>query len=460
MARSRSQLHLRTTAGWTFLVGSVGTVVSIPVPASAHSLGGLANLPAPLSYFLAGVATVLIAGFVVLTAWWPRPRWQDKPTIRRIRVPGWRWIAFLLRVLGVGSLVLVVVTGLVGPPNSVRNPAPVLVWVAFWLVVPFVGALLGDLYRVLNPWRSLANLAGDGTSETGLATDAWGAWPATIMLVGLVWLQLIYPNPDHPRNLAIAAVVYTVLLLGIGEWLGRHRVIDQFDAFTTYNRLISAIAPFDVDPDRGPAWRGWLRGLPDTPELPGLTMFVVVMIGTVTYHGMSSVPWYEAAFGAFGRSIVGGTVLLAVTVGIVGTVYWLVCSYVARTTGGGPPSSVARRFTHSLVPIALAYLFAHYFTAVVFEGQLILSTLSDPFGLGWNLFGTALRPVDFTILPPGAVWWIQVSAIVVGHLAALILAYDRSLTDFSGPAGVRGRYGLLVLVVFLAGAGVTILAAG
>jgi hypothetical protein len=164
----------------------------------------------------------------------------------------------------------------------------VLVWVAFWLVVPFIGAFLGDLYRLLNPWRTLANLVGDQTSEARRTTGSWGAWPATITFIGFVWFELIYPNPAHPRHLAIAAVLYNVLLLGIGEWLGRRTAIDQFDAFTTYNRLISAIAPFDLDPDRGPGWRGWLRGLPNLPGVPGVTMFVVVMIGAVAFHGMSS----------------------------------------------------------------------------------------------------------------------------------------------------------------------------
>jgi hypothetical protein len=139
----------------------------------------------------------------------------------------------------------------------------------------------------------------------------------------------------------------------------------------------------------------------------------------------------------------------------------MTCRFAARQVGGeSSTSSVARRFVHSLVPIAFAYAFSHYFTAIVFEGQLFFSTISDPFGLGWNLFGTALRPVDFTILNPTAVWWIQVTTIVVSHVAGLILAHDRSLQDLAGPAGFRGRYGFLGFFVFVAGAAVAILAVG
>ena len=441
------------------LGGALSVLIAIPLPARAHSVGGLSNLPAPLSYFLAGIATLLIATFAVLTVRWPRPRWQDEPTITPIKVPGWRWIVFLLRVLGVAGLVLVVVTGMVGPPNSVRNPAPVLMWVAFWLLVPFAGAFLGDLFRLLNPWRSLSSLLGPETLKRRRPTASWGVWPATLAFSGFVWFELVYPNPAHPRHLAIAALVYTVLLLGTGEVVGRSAAIVQVDAFTTYNRLISAIAPLDLDPDRGPGWRGWLRQLPNLREWPGFTTFVIIMIGGVAFHGMRAAPWFESAFGSFGRSVAGGTVLLLTTVGIVAAAYWITCRVVAGQAHSST-QSVGRGFIHSLVPIAFVYAFAHYFTAIVFEGQLILSTLSDPFGLGWNLFGTALRPVDFTILSPSAVWWTQISAIAVGHMAALILAHDRSLRDFSGDGGVRGRYSLLVLVILFAGAGVTILAVG
>lgn len=440
---------------------ALGVMLSVPLPAAAHNLGGLSILPAPLSYFLAGVTTVMIAAFVVLTVRWPSPRWQAEPAIKPIRLPGWRGIVVLLRVLGIAGLTLVVMTGVGGPPNSVRNPGPVLVWVAFWLVVPFAGAFLGDVYRLINPWRSLSSLFGPETVKSKRTPGSWGVWPATFVFSAFVWFELVYPNPAHPRHLAIAAVVYTGLLLGTGEWLGRKTAIDRFDAFTTYNRLISAIAPLDLDPDRGPGWRGWLRQLPNLPDLPGVTTFVITMIAAVAFHGLSAAPWFETAFGGFGRSVAGGTLLLVITIGVVGTVYWLTCRLVAGQAGSQVPTgSVARRFVHSLVPVAFAYAFAHYFTAIVFEGQLIFSTISDPFGRGWNLFGTAARLVDFTILSSTAVWWIQVAAIVAGHLAALVLAYDRSLQDLAGPTGVRARYCLLGLVTMLAVAGITILAVG
>ncbi len=84
-------------------------------------------------------------------------------------------------------------------------------------------------------------------------------------------------------------------------------------------------------------------------------------------------------------------------IGLVRGGYWLSSWTAARLAQGHglTATAVARSFTHTLVPIAFAYAFVHYFTLVIFEGQLLFSTVSDPFGLGWDLFGTASRPVRF-----------------------------------------------------------------
>jgi hypothetical protein len=193
---------------------------------------------------------------------------------------------------------------------------------------------------------------------------------------------------------------------------------------------------------------------------PGATAFVVMLIGSVTYDGLSATTWYDTAFGSFGASLLGGTLLLVVTVGLVGFVYWLACSAVARlAVSGSSGTDVARRFAHTLIPIAFAYAFAHYFTLIVFEGQLLLSSLSDPFGRGWNLLGWADRPVDFSVLSPYAIWWIQVTAIVAGHMGGVLLAHDRALHDFPGVGAGRSQYVMLLLMVALTGLGLVILAA-
>lgn len=245
-------------------------------------------------------------------------------------------------------------------------------------------------------------------------------------------------------------------------WLGPTSGLQSADAFTSYNRLLSGIAPFGRNASGELTWRGWLRALPVLPPWKGLAVFVIAMIGTVTYDGLSATPlWYDFA-GERADSQLFGTFALLATVATIGGAY-LLASYVAVRLSNDPEArvaSVARSFAHTLVPIALAYAFAHYFTLVVFEGQLLIRTISDPLGRGWDLFGTAAYEVNFRFLSPQTIWYLQLAAIVGGHLLGVVLAHDRALAIFPATTAVRTQYAMLGLMVLLTSLALAILAAG
>jgi hypothetical protein len=190
------------------------------------------------------------------------------------------------------------------------------------------------------------------------------------------------------------------------------------------------------------------------------------LIGTVTYDGISGTPWWDeltfALVGTAQHSIWFQSLALVAVVAVVGGAYLLACWWATRIAGPGGVGTVAvvRSFAHTLVPIALAYAFAHYFTLVAFEGQLLIPAISDPIGLGWNLFGTLDYRPNYTWIPPMAVWWVQLTAIVGGHVMGVVLAHDRALAVFAGPRAVRTQYAMLTLMVALTALGLTVLAAG
>jgi hypothetical protein len=427
-------------------------------PLVGHGIGGRLDLPVPLTFFAAGAAAVLIITFVALATLWPDPRLQDGPrqdsTGRTVRLTA-------LNVLGVLGLVIVIVAGIGtlargGDELGARNVGPILFWVYFWLAVPFVGAFLGDLYTGINPWRTLSRWLGIGETERGGLKA--GLWPATLLLLAVAWFELVYPDSSNPASIALAAVFFSAFLLIMVGRYGREAGLTSFDPFTAYNRMISSISPFGRDSESRLVRRGWLRALVVLPEWPGLAGFAVVMIGTVSFDGLGATSWWEAAMGTFGASILGRTLLLIAMCLAVGGTYYLACALAVRLGGGArSPAQVAARFAHTLVPIAFAYAFAHYFTLVIFEGQSIISAASDPFGLGWDLFGTRAYKVDFFLgaLP---IWYIQVGAIVAGHVAGVVLAHDRALVDFKGAGAVRSQYAMLLLMVLLTSLGLFILA--
>ncbi|MGI9610979.1 MAG: hypothetical protein ACR2NL_11870, partial [Acidimicrobiia bacterium] len=425
-----------------------------------HGIGGRLDLPVPVTYFVAGAAVVLVISFLALAVLWPAPRLQDGPRDEpaRVKVPR----RGLLPTLGVLGLLLVVgqlIPPLFGLETDPTRPtiAPVLVWVVFWLVVPFVGAVFGNWYTDINPWRALARMYRIGRGERLWLLDRVGIWPAAGMFIAFTWLELVSPNSGSPATLGLAALVYSIFLLLGMAYAGRETGLAVLDLFTPYNRLISAISPIGRGSDNQLVWRGWLRSLTVIPEWPGLAAFVVVAIGTVSFDGGSATGWYRDTFGDFGASIPGKSVLLVATVIAVGSAY-LASSWLAARLGEGEVTSVvvARRFAHTLVPIALAYALAHYATLILFEGQQLIAAASDPFALGWDLFGTADRKIDFFLTASEPVWYFQLAVILGGHLLGVVLAHDRALVDF-GKGAVKSQYAMLILMVALTSLGLLIL---
>jgi len=425
-----------------------------------HGIGGRLDLPVPLSYFAAGAAVVLVVTFVGLTALWPEPRMQDGP---RYREAGWRPRLGWVTAMGVAGLLLTIVGGLAAllagaDAIGSRNLAPLLLWVVFWLVVPFLGVVVGDLYSVLNPWRGLAGWLGVGEREKPDIVQRWGVWPAAVLLFAFAWFELVYSDSAAPSTVGIAALAYTIYLLTLMPRVGRETALAVGDVFTPYNRLLSAISPWGRDQQGRLVRRGWLQALTVIPEWRGLTPFVIVMIGTVSYDGLSATQWWETATGSFGATMLGSTILMLALVGLIGAAYFLACVAAVRLGGGGVPAArVAARFAHTLVPIAFAYAFAHYFTLILFEGQQLISNISDPFGIGWDLVGTRNYKINF-FLGPIPVWYIQLGTIVIGHVAGVVLAHDRALADFKGLGAVRSQYAMLLLMVLLTSLGLFILA--
>jgi hypothetical protein len=445
------------------IVAVVAAFVALPTPALAHGLGGRSDLPVPLEYFLVGAFVVLLLSFGALAVLWPEPRLQDGP---RYRGSGWRvprWLSGIIALVGLLWLALVLAAGLFGDEGARSNIAPVSVWIVFWLVVPFASAVVGNVWSVANPWHTMSRVM---QLDRTAANDPLGVIPATVVFVSFTWLELVSDQSAEPRVLGIAAALYTAYLLTWALAYGTRRMLTSADGFTVYFRLLSAIAPFGRGPDGRLHRRGWLRALPVIPEWRGLDLFVIAMIGTVTYDGLSATPWWDdltfALVGLEQSARWFRTLSLLAVVAVVYLGYRVACAWAARMASEPDIDGrrVALAFAHTLVPIALAYAFAHYFTLVAFEGQLIVPAISDPLGLGWDLFGTVDFRPNFTWIGPTAVWWIQLVAIVGGHVSGVVLAHDRALAMFHGEKAVRSQYAMLALMVALTSLGLTILAAG
>ena len=126
----------------------------------------------------------------------------------------------------------------------------------------------------------------------------------------------------------------------------------------------------------------------------------------------------------------------------------------------GDERPLAPEFLLSLVPIALVYAVAHYFTLLVIQGQYAINLASDPFGFGWDLFGTADYAPNIAPFSPNTVWYVQVGALVAGHVAGLAVAHDRAVTILGERDALRSQYAMLALMVVYTVGGLWLLSRG
>jgi hypothetical protein len=451
-------------AAW---VGAGATVLlASATPAAAHGIGGRLDLPVPVWLFVYGAAAAVIVSFVALGALWRQPRLEEDPPGRRL--PSWMQSVLtgpvpngVVRAVSVMLFLVVVIAAGSGQDSAAKNLAPVFVYVWFWVGLAFAHALFGNWWATLSPWDTIARALGIGERPPRQYPVALGAWPAAVMLLGFLWLELVSPNAASPRTIFVAILVYTAITLGGMATFGREAWNRNGEAFAVYFGLLSRLAPLARDRDGLVLLRAPLAGLPALRPRPGLVAFVMVVIGSTTFDGFTGTELWRSWTGTLTglAEVLAGTFGLVGVIAIVGIAYAL-AMLAASGIAGIPWHPLAVRFVHSLVPIAFAYVAAHYFSFLVLEGQAGVALLSDPLGTGWDIFGTAGWTVNLALISAVAVWYVQVGAIVAGHVAGVVLAHDRSLAAFRGGHALRTQYALLAIMVMFTVGGLLILSGG
>jgi hypothetical protein len=412
---------------------------------------------------------VLVASFVALAALWPRPRLERVRERRLASVPA--ALEVLCGVLGIAAFAVTVWAGFAGTQTATANLAPTVIYVVFWVGVPFASALFGDVFAAFNPWRAAAHGAGwlagrfrrgDG-APAPLPYPTWlGRWPAALGILLFAWVELVYVNRDDPSTLAVLALLYAAVQLVGMSLYGVEAWTRNADAFANYFRLFSMLAPLH--------WRARtlfvrppLSGAPRLDAVPGTVALLCMMIGTVSFDGLSQGTLWagqggiapslqqrfiELGFNAETALEITFTIGLLAMVALVAGLFRLGVTGMGSVGARHSPTELARRFVHSLIPIALAYVVAHYFSLLVYQGQAMAYLISDPLGDGSNLFGTASKSIDYTVIGANGVWYVQVFALVLGHIAGLTLAHDRALTVYPRVRdATRSQYWMLAVMV-------------
>jgi hypothetical protein len=414
----------------------------------AHGIVGRADLPVPTVFFGVGAALVLVASFLALAAGWTKPRLEGVPERALARVP--QAVEVLLGALGVLVFAVTVYAGLAGTDLQSDNLAPTAVYVGFWVGIPFVSLLFGDVFRLLSPWRAAGRAAGwalqrvSGSAPEPLAyPERLGHWPAAAGIVAFGICELCWAGGREPQTLAVLMLVYFAVgvvgmgLYGVEAWTRRG------DAFGAWFSAISLLAPV-ARRDGVLYWRAPGVGAAQLRALPGTAALLIAGIGVTAFDGLREGPVFNDVAPDLQDALVGAglslgpalewtfVIGLVVALGLVGTIWWI----ATRRLEG-------RRFAHSLIPIGAAYLVAHYFSLAAYQGQDLWRLLGDPLGHD----GGGPR-IDYGVVSATAIWYVQVSALVIGHVVALALAHDRALLVF-GRARDATRSQIVMLAVMV-----------
>jgi len=416
------------------------TFAFLPTPAFAHASDRGHVLLLPTGYYIAGGALAVAVSFLVLALLPPAALnsfWRRRLSLLTFG-DGPRTIISLLSFAG---FALLVAAGIFGSRDPLSNPLPLVVWTLLWAGFTLLQGVFGDLWSWLNPWygpwRIAIRAIGVRDDETLLPRlPSWlGFWPAFALFFAFAWFELIDPAPDDPSRLAFAAGAYwlfsfiVMLVFGYGDWSKRGEFLSVFFS------MVARFAPFERRDGRlSLCWPG-AKLLAAEPLPPSGVAFLLLTLSSVSFDGLSKTFFWLGLFGVNPLEYPGRTALagigsfgLVLTFILLAAVFALAVFLGQRLVGDDHPFREASGLlVWSIVPIALAYHIAHYITALLVDGQYALVALSDPFALGWNLFGTADMMVEAGVVAGAqSAWWlwnIQAGVIIAGHVLAVLVAH-------------------------------------
>lgn len=468
-------------------------LLAVPFTAAAHGFGRLYNLPVPFSLYAWGAAATLLVSFLLVAYFASAPVADVPPRGREVGDSGGVRVLRYLRpagqLLSVFLLLLCIATGFFGNRDPYRNFSMTFFWVVFVLGFAYLTALVGDLYAAINPWRAMTDMLGRwirGYARGHIRyPERLGDWPALALYLAFIWFELF--GHGKPFSLASMLLAYTALNVA-GVWLvGATAWFRHCEFFSVFLRLLALMAPLDYRRAEAPGERSTLRlrapfaGLvQERPENVSTVVFALAMLSTTAFDGLRATQWWVGLFWS-DASVVSALVdtrpVLAYAAlrpwYIVWETVWLIASpflylgvYLAFLAlakrvvhSARPLRELALDFGYTLLPIALVYGITHYATLILMQGVKIVSLASDPFGWGWNLFGTA-GLFRAPILPGmGLVWHAQVGLILFGHIVSLCVAHRVALRVLPARRqALLSQLPLLGLMVAFTVAGLWILA--
>ena len=430
--------------------------------AYAHGFGSKIDLPIPGYLYWFGGGAAVIASFAIISLFVRSKAHDDSYRTYNLRNVGIvdalyrnKSLLNVFKVISVSLLILTILTGVLGSQFPVKNFAPTFVWVVWWGGFIWLHILFGDSWNFVNPWKNIFELIKFDEKPLRQYPDKLKSWPAFGFFLIFAWIELVYPTPAHPQFLGNIIFVYSIIVLAGMRVFGKNKWLDNCEPFTVFFNFVSSFSATRVTSDGRILLRPIASGLLDARYRFDQLCFLILILSVVSFDGLiSTLFWYDVigidAFGGSGRY----DVIYVNTAGIIvsflaffSIFYSFVAISRAITKTDITTLDLAQKFVPALLPISIVYHLAHYSAYFFLNGQLIIKLISDPFGFGWDIFGTSsyeiVRTIDFILL-----WNYQVAVIVIGHILSVYIAHRISLRVFKdGKKSIMSQSPILLLIV-------------
>ncbi|MDO9458239.1 hypothetical protein [Nocardioides sp.] len=432
---------------------------------SAHGIGGQQDLPISLGLAVAGAVAALVVSFTVLAIAWRKPRYDaatnGRPAPELVaRVVDHPAFGIALRVFGMVLFLYTAVVAVFGV-DKVINPFFGIIYVWLWVGIVPMSLLFGPFWKAISPVRTInllfARLAGSNPDEGLYAYSARvGYWPAAFGLLAFVWLELVYPYSTELSPVRLWFAVYVAAML-VGGALFGSTFYERADPFEVYSSLVGK-ASIWARRDGRLLVRSPLANLASIEPVAGLLGVAGVLFGSTGFDSFGESPPYVKFLQGTDVSgyLLNNITLVVFCLGAMG-VFTLGCVL----TGVGPDQQrrdLPNAFAHSIVPIVIGYVFAHYLSYFVEVGSRTLVLASDPFSNGSDYLGTGdMRDVTWLAYHPTLLASIKVGAVVLGHVVAAIVAHDRALRLLPARHQLTGQLPLLAAMVGFTSGGLFLL---
>ncbi|MDF1747680.1 MAG: hypothetical protein P1V34_02275 [Alphaproteobacteria bacterium] len=420
----------------------------------------------PTEYYLLGGTLSVALSFMILSL--SEPRAVIEAFRGGLNLP---WIPAglfdtVLSAIGFLSFAGLLYCGVEGARDPLTNPLPMVIWTIGWIGVTVAHAVFGNFWSVLNPWRfpvrlvrRLVGASAEGVGPVSLPNWAKG-WPAILLFMGIAWYELVSLSPEDPDLLAFWVLIFWgigfigCLLFGEAVWLRAG------EPLSVLFRYLSLLAPISVKTN--PDGRRVLclskpgsRVLDSEPASLAISLFLLLSLATVSFDGLSMTFWWLGLNDINPLEFPGRSAVTGInSVGLLLAWITLAALYGASVWGGEwlrgarDAKPALGLMVLSILPIALAYHISHYLTYFLVNAQWVLIALNDPLATGANLLGLQGFRVTASFLnSPDSVeriWQIQVAAISIGHIWAVILAHGLS-SRLSGGRPARHLVGQIPL---------------